>query len=53
MKVVMNNPTKKIYKRPTIDIVKVDSELCLTMLSEPPLDPGSGFIEGISKFLIR
>ena len=53
MKTVINYPNKKIYKRPTIAIVKVDAELCLTMLSEAPLDPGAGFIESVGKFLIR
>jgi hypothetical protein len=54
MKNKMNNtPLKKKYTKPTLKEVKIDTELSLVMLTEPPLDPGSGFIEGISKFLIR
>jgi hypothetical protein len=43
----------KQYKKPSLKIVHIDSELSLAMLSAPPQDPGAGFIEGISKFLIR
>ncbi|MEY4803678.1 MAG: hypothetical protein RL331_191 [Bacteroidota bacterium] len=53
MKTLMINTTKKIYKRPTIALVKVDAELSLTMLSVAPGDPGAGFIESVGKFLIR
>ncbi len=43
---------RKTYVKPSLNIVEVDSELSLVMLSNPPIDPGSGFIEGI-KLLIR
>lgn len=43
---------RKIYVKPSLIIVDVDSELSLVMLSNPPMDPGNGFIEGI-KLLIR
>lgn len=49
-----NTPFKKKYTKPSLNEVKIDTELSLVMLSEPPLDPGAGYIEGaIRKFLIR
>jgi hypothetical protein len=52
---------KKIYKRPSLLKVNVDSDLCLVMISEPPLDPNGqsgmgtmpGYVQKGIKFLIR
>jgi hypothetical protein len=44
----------KQYKKPALKIVHIDSELSLAMASTTqPTDPLDGFIEGISKFMIR
>lgn len=48
-----SNQTKKKYIKPSFQTIEVDTDLSLVMFSDPPLDPGAGFIEGISKFLIR
>lgn len=39
----MNNlMLKKSYTKPSLNVVKVDTELSLVMVSDPPLDPGAG-----------
>lgn len=37
MKTISN---KKVYAVPAIEIVKLDSEICLQLESEPPVGPG-------------
>jgi hypothetical protein len=53
--------SKKSYKKPILSVVKVDSELSLAMLSDPPGDPTTpsglgtmpGYVQKGIKFLIR
>ena len=49
---------KKAYQRPTLEIVAIDSDLSLAMVSDPPGDPtgigiAPGYVQKGIKFLIR
>jgi hypothetical protein len=50
---------KKVYKKPLLNLVKVDTELSLVMLSDPPSEPSllgpppAGYVQKGIKFLIR
>ena len=40
MKTIKTTKKKRIYKCPSIELIKLDNEISLALQSEPPLGPG-------------